>query len=171
MEDEGLTLLTGMFFEKEWFCEAERDGNRYIVYIKRMSLETMTIIPDEMLGKQVVVHFIAHKRATREAFTTNGTHVPFSKPVAVPKAPESMEELPSDLLEIDVDDLVKELDRLERICGSNALADVFFEVHDGKNAVTNLSARYPSIRYEIEKLYNEYGFDVIYEELVLQIQN
>jgi hypothetical protein len=169
MEDEGLALLTGMFFEKEWFCEAERDANRYVVYVKYMNMETMTTIPDQILGRQVVVHFIAYKRASHFSFATNATHVPFSRPaeVVVPKAPESMEELSSDLLEFDVEDLVKELVRLEKICGSNALADVFFEIHDKQNAVTNLSARYPEIRDALEKIYNEYGFDVIYDEIEL----
>jgi hypothetical protein len=167
MEDEGLVWLSNTYSKKDWFCEAERESNRYVVYVKYMNIETMTLIPSDLLGKQVVVHFIAYKRATREAFTTNGTRIPCSKPAAVvvPEAPESMEELSSDLLEVDVDDLVKELDRLERICGSNALQDIFYEEHDQKNAVTNLSARYPEVKLSMHNLYKTYGFDVIYNEL------
>jgi hypothetical protein len=171
MEDEGLELLTSMFFEREWFCEAGKDDiGRYVVYVKRMNMETMTSIPDMMLGKQVLVHFIGSKTARREDFTTNGNHVPFARveynplPKLAPVS-DGIEELSSDLLENDIGELIDELSRLEKICGSNILADVFFEVHDGKNAVTNLSDRYPTVRDAVVKLYDEYGFDVIYEEL------
>lgn len=68
-------------------------------------------------------------------------------------------------LELSVRALTDELDRLEKLCGSNVLQDVFYEVHDGENAVTNLSARYPEVRRRVQKIYDKYGFDVIYEEL------
>jgi hypothetical protein len=68
-------------------------------------------------------------------------------------------------LELSVRALTDELDRLERLCGSNILQDIFYETHDQNNAVTNLSAKYPEVRQRIQKLYDKYGFDVIYEEL------
>jgi len=68
-------------------------------------------------------------------------------------------------LELSVRALTDELDRLERICGSNILQDIFYEVQDGKNAVTNLSAKFPEVRQRMEKLHAKYGFDIIYEEL------
>jgi hypothetical protein len=68
-------------------------------------------------------------------------------------------------LELSVRALTDELDRIERSCGSNVLQDIFYEVHDGTNAVTNLSARYPEVRQRVQKLYDKYGFDTIYEEL------
>lgn len=171
MEDEGLELLTSMFFEREWFCEAGKDDiGRYVVYVKRMNMETMTSIPDMMLGKQVLVHFIGSKTARREDFTTNGNHVPFARveynplPKLAPVS-DGIEELSSDLLENDIGELIDELSRLEKICGSNTLQDIFYEIHDGKNAVTNLSDRYPLIKNSLQSLYDEYGFDIIYEEL------
>jgi hypothetical protein len=78
---------------------------------------------------------------------------------------DGIEELSSDLLENDIGELIDELSRLEKICGSNTLQDIFYEIHDGKNAVTNLSDRYPLIKGSLQSLYDEYGFDVIYEEL------
>jgi hypothetical protein len=164
MEDEGLVLLTNLLSDKDWFCGAEHEGNRYVVYVKHMNLETMTVVPDEVLGRQVVAHFISHKKASREQFTTNGTRVPFSKPAVIAPS-ESIEDLSSDLLESDIDLLIKELDRLERVCGSRTLQDIFYEVHDQQNAVTSYSAKYPDVRTTMQSLYDEYGFDVIYEEL------
>lgn len=61
--------------------------------------------------------------------------------------------------------LIAELDKLERQCGSNTLQDIFYEIHDGNNAVTEWSKRYPDVRKTLEKLYQQYGFDVIYEEM------
>lgn len=68
-------------------------------------------------------------------------------------------------LELSVRALTDELDKLERLCGSNILQDIFYEVHDKGNAVTNLSAKFPEVRQRMEKLHDKYGFDIIYEEL------
>lgn len=68
-------------------------------------------------------------------------------------------------LELSVRALTDELDKLERLCGSNILQDIFYEVHDRGNAVTNLSAKFPEVRQRMEKLHDKYGFDIIYEEL------
>lgn len=174
---EGIDLLTSMLKEKDWFCEVGTDNiGRFVVYVKYMNMETMTSVPDKMLGVQVLVHFIASKTAKREDFTNNANHVPFAKaPEPAPKPVlelvmepdfmDDLEELPSNLLENDLSVLTDELDRLEKMCGSNALQDIFYEIHDGKNAVTNLSDRYPEVKKGLSKLYDEYGFDVIYEEI------
>jgi hypothetical protein len=61
--------------------------------------------------------------------------------------------------------LLSELDRLEKICGSNLLQDIFYEVHDGKNAVTNYGSKFPEVKNAIQVLYHTYGFDAIYEEI------
>jgi hypothetical protein len=67
--------------------------------------------------------------------------------------------------DLDINYLIKELDRLERICGSNHMQDIFYEVHDQDNAVTNLSSKFPDVRRRMESLYKKYGFDIIYEEM------
>jgi hypothetical protein len=70
-------------------------------------------------------------------------------------------------LELSVKVLTDELDSLERICGSNVLGEIFFETHDKHNAVTNSSSKYPEVRKRLEKLYDTYGFDLLYEQLEL----
>lgn len=63
--------------------------------------------------------------------------------------------------------LQSELEKLEKICGTHTLSEIFFEEHDADRAITNISARYPEVRKSIHKLYQTYGFDLLYEELEL----
>jgi len=157
---EAVESLTNLFKDQDWFAEVGTDiYNRPVVYIKYTCNETLNTIPDRVDSYQVLVHFIGSKTATKDKFMTNATHVPFSKPVV------NIEELPSSDLVRDIGELTAELDRLEKVCGSNILQDIFYEVHDGKNAVTNLAARYPEVKDKLVSLYDEYGFDVIYDEL------
>jgi hypothetical protein len=175
---EGIDILTHLFKDRDWFHSAGTDQyGRYVVYVKYMCQETLYDIPDKVGGKQVLSHFAASKFSTREQYTSQPSpkqeeNIPIplvKKVVDVTEEAElvedGVEELPSSFLQFDLNDLCKELDRLEKICGSNALQDIFYEVHDGKNAVTNLSNRYPDVRKSLEQLYQDYGFDVIYEEL------
>ena len=62
-------------------------------------------------------------------------------------------------------ELCNELSSLKTICGGNILSDIFYEIHDGKNAITNLSTKFPDVRNSMEKLYDKFGFDIIYEQL------
>lgn len=61
--------------------------------------------------------------------------------------------------------LSEEVGKLRKVCGTNILSDIFYEVHDGKNAITNLSAKFPEIREALNNLYNLYGFDLVYEQV------
>lgn len=171
---EGFDLLSNMFKDRDWFYDIGLDQyGRIVVYVKYMCQETLHDIPDKVADKQVLVHFAASKTATAEQFTNQPDHEPFPLVNRIMDASNDAEfvdkngvvELPSSYLENDVADLCRELDRLERVCGSNILQDIFYEIHDGKNAVTNLSAKYPEVKSKLVKLYDEYGFDVIYEEL------
>lgn len=150
--------LKAMFGSKEWFHSVGLDQyGRIVVYIKKSTPETLHLIPDVINNKQVVVHFASSLTAHREQFTK--VISPRYQPV--PEDPVSNIELP----QIDLGALTSELDRLEKICGTHILQDIFYEIHDGQNAVTNLSTRYSQVRNDLEDLYNEYGFDIIYEEL------
>lgn len=174
---EGIEVLTNLFKNRDWFhsVDVEQYG-RIVVYVKYMCQETLHDIPDKVAGRQVLVHFAASKTATREQFANTPQKQEENIPIDLVKKivnitdeaeliEDGIEELPSSFLQFDLSELCKELDRLEKQCGSNALQDIFYEIHDGRNAVTNLSARYPEVRASLERLYQDYGFDVIYEEL------
>lgn len=170
--NKGMQQLSDMFKHKSWFYDVSVDEyNRLVVYIKESNNETIRDIPDNVDGVQVLVHFAASKMARSDQYVSTPKPVlSLSKPVD--DLPEEGYLDPGDLIDDlppaltkDIGALARELDRLEKICGSNILQDIFYEVHDGKNSVTNLSAKFPDVRKSLDSLYQEYGFDVIYEEL------
>ncbi len=179
--DEKVEFLTKMFQDRDWFHSVgyEQYG-RVVVYVKYMCHETLYDIPDTCLGKQVLCHFSASLLATREQFVeTPPKFTPSAFAQAAKEAQakgidtgfgqamDDIEELDSSVLEVDLSHLQEELTRLEKLCGTSTLADIFFEIQDGKNAVTDLSNKYPEVRQRLEVLFDEYGFDVLYEELEL----
>lgn len=174
---EGLKALERLLDPYDWFYEVCAEPRRYVVYVHRVEKEQDAIIPDRMAGYQIVVHFASSKLASKEQYLIMGNrHSELVQRVESVQngAAEtlSLEEVVKDL-ERENDEsyaqrlnaLTKELDRLERQVGSNTLQDIFYEIHDGKNAVTNVGGRYPDVRDAMVKLYSSYGFDVIYEEL------
>lgn len=181
--NEGVEFLTNLFKGKDWFHSVGKDQyGRYVVYCHYMCHETLHNVPDQVGGKQVLTHFAASMLATRETFTTSPAPTlqkfELSASELIQKAREAQAQgIDTGLLstmdedthavfeDLSVRHLEDELDKLEKICGSNCLQDIFYEIRDAHNAVTNHSVRYPEVRSRLEKLYNEYGFDVIYESL------
>lgn len=141
----------------EWFCSTGLDKyNRFVVYVNRMDFGIIADMPPKINNKQVLFHFYVPPQQYINNVSNRITQVePPHKTIVVATEPD----------EVNIQDLILELDRLEKICGSNVLQDVFYEVHDGKNAVTNWSVKFPEVRSSIENLYSTYGFDLIYEEL------
>lgn len=163
------------FVGRPWFHSVGRDQyNRLVVYTNFMCHETLHDIPDRVDGIQVLTHFAGSKTATREQFTNDKRSKEVVPPVLdLANLVDLTDELEDDFDDLedltdevdDLEELTLELDRLERICGSNILQDIFYEIHDGKNAVTRLSTRYPDVTVGLQRLYDRYGFDNIYEEL------
>lgn len=163
----------------DWFFEVEAEPRRYVVYVTAMCREQDDIIPDRASdSRQVVVHFARSKTATAQDFLVDDK--PKTNGISYLKMPliahdesgsitqQDLEVALKELQDVDVPNLgalASALTRLEKQCGANILFDIFFEVHDGKNAVTNLGARYPEVKEAMKELYDEYGFDPIYEEL------
>lgn len=180
--DEGKEQLTALFKGRDWFHDVGTDQyGRYVVYINFTTHESLHDVPDRVNGKQVLVHFVGSKTAKREDYTkavTSSLHK-FSelKDKMSTEQKARVDEMVKEALDIidaaldgeseeqSLRHLQNELERLEKACGSHTLQDIFYEVQDGKNAVTNLSERYPDVRKDMEKLFDQYGFDVIYEEL------
>jgi hypothetical protein len=128
------------------------------------------------MGRQVVIHFTASAPSTKSEYVDKpSTHgfIPYS-PFGGHEETLLLTEEDVQLLyatgtpkpiESSIETLTDELDRLEKICGSNILQDIFYETHDGKNAVTNLRAKFPDVHQGLLELYAQYGFDTIYNEL------
>lgn len=170
--EEGMDQLSKQFKGRDWFYDIGTDQyGRIVVYVKYMCHETLHDIPDQAGGIQVLVHFAASKLASRDQFVEKPQSrlLPVATGTLPPPPVDQIVEVVGSLSGADEDrslrHLQNELDRLEKICGSYTLSDIFYEIQDGKNSVTNLSGRYPEVRKSMEKLYDQYGFDVIYEEL------
>lgn len=181
--DENEDWLLQQCKGQPWLEEIGKDKyGCYVVYVKYMDKTVVT--PDRTPdGQQVKCHF-ATSLLTNQNKYLNIPESPTALKLHVPKDP--MMTFKGDVRRADadattaptVDEVVgteeeeksilylqKELDRLEKQCGSYTLQDIFYEVHDQKNAVTNASERYLEVRKSLEKLYKLYGFDTIYEEL------
>lgn len=139
----------------EWFRGTGLDEfGRFVVYVSRMDYNVIKEISTKINKQQVLFHFYYPKL---QYITQVANIIPqVKKPVAV---------IPALQKEINLEQLIDDLDSLENICGSNILQDIFYEVHDGKNAVTNWSSKFPEVRKSMDVLYTTYGFDLIYEEL------
>lgn len=179
--NEGMEYLRNLYKDKEWFHSVGQDQyGRIVVYIHHSTHETLHDIPDRVANKQVLVHFAGSLCLNKDQYVNTPTNSIAAFSIAefkqaVQEAREKgfdtglLSTMDDETIEVFEDlsqrRLEDELTRLEKSCGSNALQDIFYEIRDAHNAVTNLSARYPDVREALEKLYEQYGFDVIYENL------
>lgn len=166
-----LVWLHDKYKDRDWFHSVGEDEfHRYVVYVKYMNKETLYDIPDTMGGVQVLVHFAASKMAQADQFMVKPGLTDIKSGTLLPPPTEEIVDIVGSVIGSNTEDkslrhLQNELDKLEKACGTYTLQDIFYEIQDGKNAVTNMSSRYPDVRKAMEKLYQQYGFDVIYEEL------
>jgi len=160
--NEELQQFVSTLDQYDWFCDVEFDKfNRFVVYVHEYDINFIKDVPQKIGGYHVLFHFAA-SQSNNHATTVKPLAISIVAPVVVKEVPPApVEETES----TDLSFLISELDRLEKVCGSNILQDIFYEVHDGKNAVTNLAARYPEVKEDMSALYEEFGFDLIYEEL------
>lgn len=196
-KDKVISWLTDLCQGKDWFHSVGFDKfGRAVVYVKYMDGEVLRFVPDWTQDrKQVLCHFASSLPDVKNEFINKlheMTYSPHGKTTffsleqvdAIELTSLSMLEgvvcrVDNDSttfsstkekgrqLELSVHVLTDELSRLEKSCGTNILGEIFFEIHDKCNAITNLSVKYPEVRFVLEKLYNQYGFDPIYKELEL----
>lgn len=121
-----------------------------VVYVKYMNSEVYREVPDVVGGWSIRPWFVGY---------ADCTHV-ISKPVVSVNSPvvESAPVMESGL------DVHHEVWKLSKICGRGKLEDIFYEIHDRDDAVTNESVNYPEIRTKLQDLYDEFGFDVLFDE-------
>lgn len=135
---------------QKWYSEMGVDNfGRVVVYVKYMDKDIWAHVPDTVDASQVLIHFVSSKNASRDNFV------------------EKLQwgRLPAEDDELSVDYLRDQLMLFERQCGKATLRDLFHEVHDSDDGVTNFSVVFPSVFHSMKKLYNSFGFDVLAEEL------
>jgi hypothetical protein len=162
---EGIKYLINKYSSFDWYDSVAIDKyGRYVVYVNikdgKTNAEIMKTVDYDLNGKQILVHYASSKPENMKKYNIiYDLYRPkfISPPILVE---EEIEEL-----SINIDELIMELDRLELICGYHGLQSIFYELHDGKNAITNLGSMYPEVKQDMSKLYDQYGFDVLYNEL------
>lgn len=130
-----------MYSRYAWFDSVDTDRfGKIIIYVHFLYPSIWNLIPEYVLEKQVLIHFSSYKDFDKNKTTHN-------------------------LSKLDNNELKSIIKRLKTDCGKTTLENIFFEVHDGENAVTNESYKFPKIKTELEKLYGEFGFDSVYDEV------
>lgn len=130
--------------DHHWFSSIEEEFDKYIVYVHSMSREVFEIVPRKIDNKQVLIHFVQYRDFD----------------------PNSIANYVYTLNQVEEKtDLKKVITNLKKDCSSSILEEIFYEVHDGDNSVTNQSWKHPKIREQLEKLYNEYGFELMYNNI------
>lgn len=143
----------------DWFHSIGVDPyGRHVVYVQYMNIDTLTTVPDYCDGKQVLIHFAASLTSKADDFKVNVS--PAKPQLETWIAPE----LPTgDLPVLDLSE-IEDLLKTGPIT-KPALIDMFYEIHDGDDAVTFVSESFPKEREKLEALYNTYGFDVLHDLL------
>ena len=157
--------LLSSFKDKPWFHSIVPDkSGRLAVLVKEMNLTVLQEIPSFKNNIQILVHFAP---PTPPVVSNQTLYV---------NQEDILEELEDDdLFEIDdtavtpvarkPEALMNSIDELIGQSNYNIVSDIFYEIHDGSNAVTNLSVKKPEIKAALEKLYLEFGFQAIEKEL------
>jgi hypothetical protein len=164
--DQALQQLKQMYHEQSWFANVGQDQfGRFVVYVNDMSLAKD--VPDRFQGKQVLVHFADSQGSGNRFLNRSEEHLPEYK--SIPETEIQVDSAEDDQqLEAKVETLIYELDALENEHPLNILESILYEIHDESNSIiafTNLSARHPIARQRLEKLYQEFGFDLVEEML------
>lgn len=129
---------------ESWYVNSKQDSsNSIVVYVSALNQNISSKIPLKINNYNIKVHYAAS--------LCNSGYVDVVNLVSE-----------KELSDIDV---YAEILNLTKFCNKQALIDIFYEIHDQDDAVTGLSEQFPEVRAKLEELYNEFGFDVLYDSL------
>ena len=146
-----LNEISSYLSKYEWFYKVGLDEfKRPVVYVHFMNYEIINLINTTYGFNAPLIHFAGslHNKVLLE----DKCDIKSSEDNDLENSEDSYY-------------LYDEVSSLKDICGGNILSDIFYEIHDGKNAITNLSNKFPDIRKSMENLYDKFGFDIIYDLL------
>ncbi len=174
---EALSTLNQKMFYYDWYAKKVAVNtmlyNSIVVYAHRIDAAVYAAVPDKIGNWDVRVHFFASYNANAdtfkvapktllEQFATKVGTVPTGMLAATSLTPP-VEEV-TELTEEDFD-VSEEVWQLSKQCGWDALEEIFYEIHDGPNAITERSKDFPGVAASIKELYDLVGFDVLAEEI------
>jgi hypothetical protein len=149
--DNALKTLVSKFGSQSWFHSAEIEPTwkqTVILYAKEMSPEILKAVPERIEDCRVLLHFSSYKELVENA----------KKPIAAPVAMEEKQKK-----EVEEPTLTSRVWALKKICGKENLLSVLNEIN--AKAETKVAEEYPAVLEELTKLDDEFGYDVLYEEL------
>lgn len=146
--------LANKFKSQDWFHSVGQDQyKRTVVYVHYVSLDILNVVPSDLNG-QVLVHYACSLPSGNNYRTkVSNSFVP-----PIPPMGAATEEV----------NLHEQLWNLQRVCGRNNLIDIFYEVCDGDDAVTDVSLDFPEVRTAMGVLYDKIGPDVLFDELDIE---
>lgn len=139
----------------DWFCGSGKDDyNRHVIYVNKMNLEILLSLPNECDNVQVLCHYY------------NSFVIDSSKYVEkIDSEPQNYVVEDSIESKFQKDEIKYHVGLLLEKYGVNTVQDIFYEIHDGGNAVTNLSAIFPELKEKMMDLYRKFGFNPLYKEI------
>lgn len=151
--------LINNFKDKAWFHSIGKDQyGRYIVYVNSMTPEVMELVPPKFDNKQVLTHFANSIVNQSEFINQVSLNKTLDRSPILATEEESMEDI---------------IWALRRECGTDNLMDILNEIHEQSTGRSNMfltdnSKEFPEVRKELEDLYEEFGLDVLFEQINLE---
>jgi len=134
----------------DWYHSHVVEPRKVTIYVNYMNHNVLTAIPDKIGDKQTVLCFSSHVLAKADDYS-------FFPQV------KKQEEL-GEQEDVTFDDL-KELDYIISVAGIENTLHLFYEIHDSDDNVTQVASAFPLEAKAMAKLYDKYGFDVLYDYL------
>ncbi len=151
-----------------WFCDFYLDNNKkLIIYVSYMDMKFISLVPQKISGTQILFHFIESKPVYKKhcAFCDKSCVNTLSV-CSFHDKPHDEESNGYFSYEDGLNFLFDQIDHLEEICGYEILQDIFFEVCDGDDAVSNYSEEFPDVREELDSLVESFGIDILYDKII-----
>lgn len=122
--------------------------NAIVIYVTSMGLDVFEAIPSKLDGYNIKIHFESSAKLEEPTIILDNLDVEIEE---------------EDVF--DITDIHNALWNFQRICGREYMTDIFYEIVDGDDAITQRSFDYPEVRDGMEELYEEFGFDVLHDEI------
>lgn len=132
-----LAEIKDNYCKYDWFSDVESTDKQVVFYVKYMNSQVFTLVPDSVDKKNVLIHFIHSKNVKKDNFITTY-------------------QFNDELLNVKLKSLIEEF-------GDSVTEYVFYEIHDGSNKITFVAEQIPKLKEHMQKLYDEYGFDIIHD--------
>ncbi len=168
---EAIQTLHQKMFYYDWYAK-KVDVNpilhkSIVVYVHRINAEVYAAVPDKIDDWDVRVHFFASYNAKADSFKVDPKSFTVNKDAVFTPAVAAQLKVVEPVIELTEEDfdISEEVWQLSKKCGWQTLEQIFYEIHDGVNAVSDRSKEFPGVRAAVQELYNLVGFDVLAEEI------